>query len=98
MDQHAIRCLPLAGMAGDGKAMIEMRMKPRIELQLAACVHHQTEPPVRIDTLHCAKLAVRRFQLARRRCELDTVSNRERPLAFAIDGHALLTAWIVNSL
>src|SRR5208282_1543838 len=50
VDQHAVRRLPLAGMTRDRIAMIKMRMQTRIELQLAASVHLQTEPPVLADT------------------------------------------------
>ena len=45
VDQHAISSLALAGMAGHGVAMIEMRMLTRIELHFPAAVHLRDNRP-----------------------------------------------------
>ena len=39
VDQHAVGSLALAGMAGHGIAVIEMRMRPWIKLHLSAAIH-----------------------------------------------------------
>ena len=87
VDQHAVRRLPLAGMTRHRIPMIEMRMQTRIELQLVASVHLQTQPSVLADTLHRSQLTVRRLQLARGRGELRPVSGGERPLLLTISNN-----------
>jgi len=87
VNQHAVGGLSLAGMTGYGIAVIEMRMQTRIELQLAASVHLQTQPPVLADTLHRSQLTVRHLQLARGRGELHPVSGGERPLLVTISNN-----------
>ena len=51
MNQHAVGRLPLAGMAGHGITVVEMRMLGRVEFDRAATVHLQPQPPVFVDAL-----------------------------------------------
>src|ERR1035437_1591963 len=75
VNQDAVGSLSLAGVAGHGIAMVEMRMFVRIEFDCAATVHFQAQPPVFVDALDGSQLAVRNFQFAGRRGELDAVAH-----------------------
>ena len=55
-------------------AMVQMRMLARVEVDRAATVHLQAQPPVVLDALDGPQLAIRNFQFVSRRGELDAVA------------------------
>jgi hypothetical protein len=71
--------LPLAGVAGHGVAVVEVRMLHGVKLHLTASVHLDGHTAFG-DALHRSKLAVRQLHLRHGRGELHSVSGRERPL------------------
>src|SRR5208337_4415981 len=96
MNEYAVGCLPLARIAGNGIAVVEMRMALRIEIYNALVVQLQPYRSVRRDVFHCTQFTVRNFQFMIRRGELDTVSNRECLLLLAIHGDAPLAARVIG--
>ena len=74
VNQDAVGSLSLAGVAGHGITVVEMRMLARIEFDRAATVHFQVQPPVFVDVLDGPQLAVRNFQFVGRRGELDAAA------------------------
>src|SRR5450755_1865300 len=75
MNQDTVGSLSLAGVAGHGIAMVEMRMLGRVEFNVAATVHPQAQTPVFVDAFDGAHLAVRNSEVIGRRRELDAVSH-----------------------
>ena len=75
VNQDTVGSLSLAGVAGHGITVVEMRMLGRIEFNRAATVHPQAQPPVFVDALDGPQLAVRNFELVGRRGELDAVAH-----------------------
>jgi len=75
VNQDTVGSLALAGVAGHGITVVEMRMLGRVELNGAATVHPQAETPVPFDAFDGAQLAVRNPQFVGRRGELDAVSH-----------------------
>src|SRR5713101_5883198 len=59
MNEDTVGSLSLAGMAGHGITVVEMRMLRRIEFNRAASVHPQTQAPDFVDAFDGAQLAVR---------------------------------------
>src|SRR5208337_5608385 len=96
--QDTVGSLSLAGVAGHGIAVIEMGMLERIELDRAATVHLQAQPPVFVNAVDGPQLAVRNFEFVGRRGELNAVARRETPHLLPEDRDSLLSAWIVGSL
>lgn len=73
MDQHPLGGLPLAGVAGHGITVVEMRMLLRIEVDTAsALIHLQLNAPIVRNALDGSQLTVRNLQIVRLRgrCEL----------------------------
>ncbi len=97
MHQHPFGGLPLAGVAGHGIAVIEMRMPGRIELHGAAIVHAKRHSAFG-DALNRSRLAVRNFQVVRRRGELDAVAHGKATLFLAVDRNSLLPVRVVSPL
>ena len=62
MDKHTMGGLALAGMAGHGIAVIQVRMLRRVDLNGTPVIHLQSHPTLS-DTLHRAQFTVRQFQL-----------------------------------
>jgi hypothetical protein len=94
VDEDAIRGLALAGMTGDGIAMIQVRMLSGVDAHASASVQPQAHSTIVGDALDSPELAVGDLQVIRRRSELDTVANRESLLLLPIDRNALLAAWV----
>jgi len=59
VNQDTVGSLSLAGVAGHGITMVEMRTLVRIKADRATAVHLQAQPPVSVDVLDCPQLAVR---------------------------------------
>ena len=74
VNQDTVGSLSLAGVAGHGIPMIEMRMLARIEFYRSATVDFQAQPPVFLDPLDGPQLAVRNFEFVGRRSELNAVA------------------------
>jgi len=94
MDKNAVGCLSLTGIAGDGVAVVEMRMTLRFVVHTAPVIKLQPHRAVRRDVFHCTQFTVRNLQLMIGRSELDTVSNRKCLLLLAIvsrDEHPVQT-------
>src|SRR5580698_4483302 len=85
VNQDTVGSLSLAGVAGHGIPMIEMRMLVRIEFNHTPTVDLQAQPPVFLDPLDGPQLAVRNFQLVGRRSELNAVAYRKTPHLLAED-------------
>ena len=97
MHQHTFCGLSLAGMAGDGIAMIEMRIPHRVDLNRTSTIHPQTHSAI-TDSFNRCQFAVSDLQFIIGRGELDAVAYRKRTLLLSIDGYTLLAAWIVALL
>ena len=97
VDEHAASGLALAGMAGDGIPMIEVRMPDGIDLDGFPAVHRERHPAAR-DGLDRPQLPVGELKFGRGRGELDAVADGEGPFLLSVDGDALLPAGIVGSL
>src|SRR5208283_2899180 len=74
VNQDTVGSLSLAGVAGHGIAMIEMRMLVRIELNHTPTVDLQAQPPVSVDALDGSQLAVCNSEVVGRCGELDAVA------------------------
>ena len=97
MDQYAVGGLALAGMAGDGVAVVEMQVSVWIEIDGAATIHLQMQLPVVADALDGAQFAVCHFEVVGGRGELDAVALGEAAQFFTEYRNALLPARIVGS-
>src|SRR5208282_4475488 len=74
VNQDTVGSLSLAGVAGHGIPMIEMRMLVRIEFNHTPTVDLQAQPPVSVDALDGPQLAVRNSEVVGRRSELNAVA------------------------
>src|SRR5208282_458486 len=74
VNQDTVGSLSLAGVAGHGIPMIEMRMLVRVELDRTTTVHLQAQVPVFVDALDGPQLAVRNSEVVGRRGELNAVA------------------------
>ena len=74
VNQDTVGSLSLAGVAGHGITVVEMRMLGRIEFNGAATVHPEAQPPVSVDALDGPQLAVRNSEVVGRRSELNAVA------------------------
>src|SRR5208282_2661699 len=74
VNQDTVGSLSLAGVAGHGIAMIEMRMLVRIEFNHTPTVDLQAQPPVSVDALDGPQLAVRNSEGVGRCSELNAVA------------------------
>ena len=67
MNEHTVGGLSLAGMTRDRVAMIEVRMRRRIELDhtvfWVASVHLQTHPSILANALHGPEFTVGQLQV-----------------------------------
>src|SRR5487761_573256 len=95
VDEHAVGSLPLAAVARDRIAVVEVRILFDVECNSAARVEADSQIAARVEFLDCAKLAVGDVLLSIRRGELYAVALREAALCLAVDRHALQTARIV---
>jgi hypothetical protein len=75
MNQDTVSSLSLAGVAGHGITVVEMRMPGRVEFNSAATVHLQTQAPDFVDAFDGDQLAVRNSEVVGRRGELDAVAH-----------------------
>jgi hypothetical protein len=85
VDEHAISGLALAGMTGDGIAMVQVRMLSGVDAHAPAAVQLQAHSAIVGDALDSPELAVGDLQVIRRRSELDTISDRKHLLLLSID-------------
>src|SRR5450631_1205482 len=74
VNQDSVGSLSLAGVAGHGITVVEMRMLGRVDFNGAATVHLQAQPPVPVDALDGPQLAVRNSEVVGRRSELNAVA------------------------
>ena len=65
MHQNTLGGLSLAGMAGHGIAMIEMRMLIRINFYLTAIIHLQANALLISDAADCPQLTIGDIQFPR---------------------------------
>jgi len=75
VNQDTVGSLTLAGVAGHGIAVVEMRELARIEFDRAATVHFHSQPPIFLYALDGAQLAVRNFQFVGRRGDMEAVAH-----------------------
>src|SRR2546428_4292643 len=54
VNEDAFRCLPLARIAGNGVAVVEMWMTRRLVVHTAPAIELQSHCSVRRDVFHCA--------------------------------------------
>jgi len=83
VDQNAVGGLALAGMAGEGVAVVEMQVSFWIEIDGAATVHLQVQLPVFSYALDFGQFAVCHLEVIGGRGELDPVALRELTQFFA---------------
>src|SRR5260370_30250729 len=74
VNEDTVGSLSLAGVAGHGITVVEMRMLVRIKLDRTTTVHLQAQPPVSVDALDGPQLSVGNFWLVGGRGELDAVA------------------------
>ena len=74
VNEDTVGSLSLAGVAGHGITVVEMRMLDRVEFNGAATIHPQTQAPDSVDALDGPQFAVRNFHFVGRRGELDAVA------------------------
>jgi len=74
VNEDTVDSLSLAGVAGHGIAMIEMRMQTRIEFDVAPTVYLQAQPLVSVDASDGAQLAVRNSEVVGWAGELNAVA------------------------
>jgi hypothetical protein len=74
VDQHPLRGLSLAAVAGHCVSMVEVRVLSDVESNLAARVQADTKVTLRADSLDSAEFSVRELQFLRWCRELDAVA------------------------
>jgi len=79
VNQDTVGSLALAGVAGHGITVVEMRMLGYIKHDCATAVHLQAQPPDFVDALDGPQLAVRDSEVVGRRSELNAVAHRKTP-------------------
>src|SRR5262245_21960679 len=98
MNQHTIRGLSLARVAGHCVAVVQMRVPIGIDLERAAGIHVQTYSSSVVNASDHPQFAVCNFQVGSRLGELNAVANRESSCLLAEDRDAPLSARIVCTL
>ncbi len=96
--QNAIGGGSLAAVAGDGIAVVEMRMLADIELYVPSVVQSNLKIPLRVDLFDGPELAVGNPLVPVRRGELHAVAGWEFAPRFQVGTHAMQPAWIVSEL
>ena len=98
IDQHTLRRLALAGIAGDGISMVEMRMMLRIEFDFALIVQPQPHRSIPPDALHSSQVTIGDLQFLAGRGELDAISYGEPLLLLSVDRNSNLAARVIGGL
>jgi hypothetical protein len=85
MNQHALRSLALAGVAGYGVAVVKVRMVLRIEIDVALIVQPQPHLSIPSNVLDSSQVAIDDLEVMAGRGELDAISDGESLLLLSVD-------------
>ena len=96
--EHAVGGGPLAAMAGDGIAVIDMRVLPDVELHFLAGVQPNLKVAFGVNLLDCSELPVGNVLIPVRRGELHAITCRKVSFRFPVNTYAVQSVRVVGKL
>lgn len=96
MDQDALGCLSLAGVAGDSVTVVQVGVLSRVELDTSLAFYAQAHHSILRNTFHRCQFTIGDLQVLVRRGELNPVANRKELVLFPVDRNPDLPLRIIG--